>query len=68
MFEYTSINQYHLALTQGKTSCVEAVRHYLNQIDKTKHLNAFVRVFAEEAIQKAAELDKRRNSGNTIGK
>ena len=68
MFEYTSINQYLLALTQGKTSCVEAVRHYLNQIDKSKHLNAFVRVFAEEAIQKAAELDKRRNSGNTIGK
>jgi len=68
LFEYTSINQYLLALTQGKTSCVEAVRHYLNQIDKSKHLNAFVRVFAEEAIQKAAELDKRRNSGNTIGK
>ena len=68
MFEYTSINQYHLALAQGKTSCVEAVRHYLNEIEKSKHLNAFVQVFAEEAIQKAAELDKRRNSGNAIGK
>ena len=68
MFEYTSINQYQLALTQGKGSCVEAVRHYLNQIEKSKHLNAFVQVFAEEAIQKASALDEKRTSGNTIGK
>jgi len=68
LFEYTSINQYQLTLTQGKTSCVEAVRHYLTQIQKSKQLNAFVQVFAEEAIQKASVLDERRNSGNTIGK
>jgi len=68
LFEYTSINQYHLALTQGKTSCVEVVRHYLTQIQKSKHLNAFVQVFTDEAIQKASTLDERRKSGNTIGK
>lgn len=68
MFEYISIDQYHLALTQGKTSCTEAVHHYLFQIEKSKHLNAFVRVFAEEAVQKASALDERRNLGNTIGK
>ena len=68
MFGYTSINQYQLALTQGKTSCVEAVRHYLSEIEKSKHLNAFVHVFADEAIQKAAVLDEKRNAGNTIGK
>jgi aspartyl-tRNA(Asn)/glutamyl-tRNA(Gln) amidotransferase subunit A len=54
LFEYISIDQYHLALTQGKTSCTEAVHHYLFQIEKSKHLNAFVHVFAEEAIQKAS--------------
>ena len=68
MFEYTSINQYQLALTQGKTSCVEAVHHYLSEIEKNKHLNAFVHVFADEALQKAAELDEKRKTGNTIGK
>jgi aspartyl-tRNA(Asn)/glutamyl-tRNA(Gln) amidotransferase subunit A len=68
LFEYISINQYHLALTQGKTSCVEAVRHYLTQIQKSKHLNAFVQVFADEAIQKASVLDERRNSSKAIGK
>jgi aspartyl-tRNA(Asn)/glutamyl-tRNA(Gln) amidotransferase subunit A len=68
LFEYTSINQYHLALTQGKTSCVEAVRYYLSQIEKSKHLNAFVQVFADETTQKAAALDEKRKAGNAIGK
>ena len=68
MFEYTSINQYHLALTQGKASCIEAVRHYLSEIEKSKHLNAFVHVFANEAIQKATTLDEKRKAGSTIGK
>ena len=68
MFEYTSINQYQLDLTQGNTSCTGAVRHYLSQIEKNKHLNAFVHVFADEALQKAADLDKRREQGNNIGK
>jgi aspartyl-tRNA(Asn)/glutamyl-tRNA(Gln) amidotransferase subunit A len=68
LFEYIFINQYHLALTQGKTSCVEAVRHYLSQIEKSKQLNAFVHVFADEALQKAAELDEKRNAGKVIGK
>jgi len=68
LFEYIFINQYHLALTQGKTSCVEAVRHYLSQIEKSKQLNAFVHVFADEALQKAAELDEKRNAGKVIRK
>ena len=68
MFEYISIKQYHLALAQDKTTCVEVVRHYLSQIEKSKRLNAFVHVFAEEAIQKASELDEKRRAGNKIGK
>ena len=68
MFEYTSINQYRHALAQGKISCTEVVRHYLSQIEKVKHLNAFVHVFADEALQKAAELDEKRKSGNNPGK
>jgi len=68
LFEYISINQYQLALTQGKISCVEVVRHYLTQIEKSKQLNAFVHVFANEAVQKAAALDEKRKAGNSIGK
>ena len=66
MFEYTSISQYQLALAQGKISCTEAVRHYLSEIEKAKHLNAFVHVFADEALQRAAELDTKRRSGAPI--
>ena len=68
MFEYTSVKQYQLALVQGKTSCTESVRHYLSKIEKKKHLNAFVHVFADEALKKADELDKKRKSGKGIGK
>jgi len=68
LVEYTTIDQYHLALTQGNISCTEAVHHYLSQIEKSKHLNAFIHVFAEEAIQKAAELDESRKAGNAKGK
>jgi Asp-tRNA(Asn)/Glu-tRNA(Gln) amidotransferase A subunit family amidase len=55
LFEYTSINQYQLDLTQDKTTCTEAVRHYLSQIDSKKLLNAFVNIFSDEALELAEE-------------
>ena len=47
---------------------MQAVEHYLQRIHATKHLNAFIEVYAEEAIQKAKQLDEKRKSGNTLGK
>jgi aspartyl-tRNA(Asn)/glutamyl-tRNA(Gln) amidotransferase subunit A len=68
LFEYTSINQYQLDLAQGKTSCIEAVRYYLSQIDRKKHLNAFVQVFSDEALKTADQLDQKRKTGKPLGK
>jgi len=68
LFEHTSINQYQLDLAQGKTTCTDAVRYYLSKIEQTRHLNAFVHVFADEALQKAAMLDQKRRSGKSPGK
>lgn len=68
MFEHISISQYHLDLAQGKTSCIEVVRHYLSTIQKAGHLNAFVHVFADEALQQAAMLDEKRRSGKPTGR
>lgn len=68
MFEHSSISQYQHDLTQGKISCTEIVRHYLSKIEETKHLNAFVHVFPDEALQRAADLDEKRRSGKTTGK
>lgn len=68
MFEYSSIEKFQQTLFQGKTTCVDAVRFYLEKIKAAGNLNAFVHVFADEALQQAAELDKNRKSGNPPGK
>lgn len=68
MFEFVSIEQYHSSLKEGKTSCLQAVEHYLQRIQATKQLNAFVQVYAEEALQKARQLDIQRKAGKPTGK
>lgn len=45
-----------------------AVEYFLNRIKDRQHLNAFIEVFAEEALQQADKLDKNRNSGSKTGK
>ncbi len=40
----------------------------MQQIEKKKHLNAFVEVFEKEALQKAKELDQKRLAGKSTGK
>ncbi|RFM29831.1 Asp-tRNA(Asn)/Glu-tRNA(Gln) amidotransferase subunit GatA [Deminuibacter soli] len=57
MFSFTGIKDYHNALLNGQTTCVEAVHYYLNGIAAQQHLNAFIEVYKEEALQRAAMLD-----------
>ncbi len=68
MFSYTSIKDYHSFLGVNPDGCVQAVKHYVAAIESNKHLNAFLEVFADEALQRAAELDKQRKDGLPIGK
>ena len=68
MFDYSSIEQYHAQLQEGSTTCLQAVQHYLQRITATKHLNVFVQVYAEEALQKANQLDEKRKAGSNTGK
>lgn len=68
MFEFVSIEQYHSSLKEGKTSCLQAVEYYLRQIQATQHLNAFLRVYADEALEKARQLDIQRKAGKPTGK
>lgn len=67
MFSFRSIRDYHNELTNGSFTCVDAVRFYLSNIESKKHLNAFVEVFAEEALQRAAELDAKPVKGKLHG-
>jgi aspartyl-tRNA(Asn)/glutamyl-tRNA(Gln) amidotransferase subunit A len=68
LFEFSSIGLYHEKLRGGETTCVQAVQHYLQQIESTRHLNAFIEVYAEEALQKARALDEKRANGEAMGR
>jgi aspartyl-tRNA(Asn)/glutamyl-tRNA(Gln) amidotransferase subunit A len=52
------------ALDSGEVSSVEIVKHYLANISKGKHLNAFLSVFEEESLAKAGEIDKKIKAGS----
>ena len=68
MFTFHSIQDYHKALGDGTVSCEEAVQHYLKEIDSHAHLNAYLRVYGEEALETARSLDKKRRNGQAPSK
>ena len=68
MFSFTTVDDYHEDLTNKKYSCLDAVHFYLKQIEKKKHLNAFVEVYEMEAIEKANLLDAFRQEGKPLKK
>jgi aspartyl-tRNA(Asn)/glutamyl-tRNA(Gln) amidotransferase subunit A len=68
LFGFSSIKKYHSSLQEGTVTCLQAVEHYLQQIQTRQHLNAFVNVYADEAIARAKQLDETRKKGNTTGK
>lgn len=54
-------------LDTGRISCRDIVGFYLDNINKGKHLNAFLLVFNEEALKRADEVDQKFKAG-TAGK
>ena len=68
MYNFSSIKAYHDFLLQEERGCELTVTHYLNKINNYKHLNAFVEVYAEEALNKAKALDEKRKSNPTLKK
>ncbi len=65
---FSSIKDYQSFLKNGKTSCVDAVSFYIQNIKKNGHLNAFLEVYEQESLERAAFLDKKRKSGIETGK
>ena len=68
MFSFTNITSYHKQLQQGEISCQTAVEYYIKQINSNERLNAFIEVFADEALLQADALDAKRKSGKPIKK
>lgn len=67
MFEFSSIELYHAQLKEGRATCLQAVEYYLQKISNSLHLNAFIEIYKDEALQRAALLDDKRKKGDTIG-
>ena len=68
MFGFSSIKKYHSSLEEGTVTCLQAVEHYLQQIQASQHLNAFVNVYPDEAKTRAKQLDEKRKSGDVTAK
>jgi aspartyl-tRNA(Asn)/glutamyl-tRNA(Gln) amidotransferase subunit A len=64
---YSSYSDFRKKLDSGLVSCVETVEYYLNNIDKNKHLNAFIEVYSTEAREAARKIDEKLKTGN-VGK
>jgi aspartyl-tRNA(Asn)/glutamyl-tRNA(Gln) amidotransferase subunit A len=68
LFLFKNINEYQAALLAGEQSCVQAVQYYLDQINKHQDLNAFIEVFAEDALALAKTLDQVSQKNQLVGK
>lgn len=44
-------------ISSGEASCIDLARHYLENIDKGAHLNAFISVFPEKSVEDAKKID-----------
>jgi len=58
-----NISSYHLALKEGTTTVRKTVEAFLARISETKDLNAFLAVYADEALERADTIDKKLASG-----
>jgi aspartyl-tRNA(Asn)/glutamyl-tRNA(Gln) amidotransferase subunit A len=56
---YSSYDELRYDLETGKISLEEVVREYLSNIDKGKHLNAFLYVFGDQAIVEARRVQEK---------
>ncbi len=64
MEAYTHFREIQHDLKRGALTCGEVVQHHLSIIKNKTHLNAFLGVYEEEALARAAEIDKKIKAGN----
>src|ERR1700752_5171505 len=60
---YKSLAEVKSDIAAGKTSCQELVSEYVERIEKNKHLNAFLEVWGDEALQRAKVIDEKIKQG-----
>lgn len=70
MDSISSLTSLQHRLKNGDTLCTQIVKDYLTKINQHRHLNAFLEVYADEALARAAEIDTRlanRTAGRLAG-
>lgn len=63
METYGSLKEIKEALEKKETTCVKLVEQYLKNIKEKAHLNAFLDVYEEEALENARRIDQKIDSG-----
>ena len=63
MKTYATFREIQNELQHGTLSCQDLVRHHLNNIKKKSHLNAFLSVYEDEALSRAAAVDHKIKEG-----
>ncbi len=58
-----TISQTQAAIKAGDITCKQLVEHYLEKIKENEYLNAFIEVYADDALARAEEVDKKMASG-----
>jgi aspartyl-tRNA(Asn)/glutamyl-tRNA(Gln) amidotransferase subunit A len=64
---YATFREIQHDLQRGALTCQDLVRHHLENIERKSHLNAFLSVFSEEALERASIIDQKIKNG-TAGK
>ncbi len=67
MYPYSTLAETRKGLSNHSVSCTAVVQHFLTRINEQEKLNAFLEVFSETALAKAAEVDAKVKVG-TAGK
>lgn len=61
--EPKTLRQYQAEIAAGSASCAELVSNFISRIEAKPHLNAFLEVYRDEALQRAKEIDERFKEG-----
>ncbi|MGB0929891.1 MAG: Asp-tRNA(Asn)/Glu-tRNA(Gln) amidotransferase subunit GatA [Chitinophagales bacterium] len=67
MKTYQNLSSIQQDLADAKITCVDLVESYLSNIAQSQSTNAYLEVFAEEALQKAKNLDQKAANSEKLG-
>lgn len=64
MKAFSSLREIKNQISAGQTSCRDLVIYYLQNIESNRHLGAFLEVYAQEALQRAEQIDQKIQAGS----